>query len=251
MSQLPPPPPPSLTPPRPIRPGDEVPDSQDNDQGHPSDFEDLLKEDGAGQGRETDTGIEMARETVAETGTETEPSTTTPSPAGLALSSTTALRIPEPGLRDASPPPPSLSLPALPIALPSTAAHTLHVTKPPVSGDSTGAPAQSRPQPQAAQTTSPSPTLPAPPSSPASRRLITQIENLHAQILTLTSQLTASNALLPNPALAPAIVESHIKLLHSYNEIKDVGLGLMGLIADGRGVRLGVVMEECGVGERD
>jgi DNA repair protein Swi5/Sae3 len=52
-------------------------------------------------------------------------------------------------------------------------------------------------------------------------------------------------------AQAEAIVKRHIKLLHAYNEIKDVGLGLMGLIADSRGVRLKEVMEEMGVGEKD
>jgi hypothetical protein len=47
------------------------------------------------------------------------------------------------------------------------------------------------------------------------------------------------------------MVKRHIKLLHTYNEIKDVGQGLMGLIADSRGVRLKEVMEEIGVGEKD
>jgi hypothetical protein len=50
---------------------------------------------------------------------------------------------------------------------------------------------------------------------------------------------------------AQAIVKRHIKLLHAYNEIKDVGQGLMGLIADARGVRLKEVMEEMDVGEKD
>lgn len=52
-------------------------------------------------------------------------------------------------------------------------------------------------------------------------------------------------------AQAEAIVRRHIKLLHDYNEIKDVGQGLMGLIADARGVRLTEVMEEMGAGEKD
>jgi hypothetical protein len=46
-------------------------------------------------------------------------------------------------------------------------------------------------------------------------------------------------------------VKRHIGLLHAYNEIKDVGQGLMGLIADSRGVRVREVMEEMGVGEKD
>ena len=46
-------------------------------------------------------------------------------------------------------------------------------------------------------------------------------------------------------------MKRHIGLLHAYNEIKDVGQGLMGLIADSRGVRVREVMEEMGVGEKD
>jgi hypothetical protein len=52
-------------------------------------------------------------------------------------------------------------------------------------------------------------------------------------------------------AAATAVIRRHIALLHDYNEIKDVGQGLMGMIAERRGVRVGVVMEEFGVGEKD
>jgi hypothetical protein len=46
---------------------------------------------------------------------------------------------------------------------------------------------------------------------------------------------------------ANKIVKDHIKLLHEYNELKDVGQGLMGLIADQRGVRIIEVQEEFGI----
>lgn len=46
-------------------------------------------------------------------------------------------------------------------------------------------------------------------------------------------------------------VQQHIRLLHEYNEIKDVGQGLMGMIADARGVRVIDVHREFGVGEKD
>lgn len=46
-------------------------------------------------------------------------------------------------------------------------------------------------------------------------------------------------------------VKKHIRLLHEYNEIKDVGQGLMGLIADARNVRQIEVQREFGVGDRD
>lgn len=47
------------------------------------------------------------------------------------------------------------------------------------------------------------------------------------------------------------IVRNHIALLHRYNEIKDVGMGLLSLLADRDGRRLGEVMELFGVDERD
>ncbi|KAF1998880.1 hypothetical protein P154DRAFT_523713 [Amniculicola lignicola CBS 123094] len=52
-------------------------------------------------------------------------------------------------------------------------------------------------------------------------------------------------------AAANKIVKKHIKLLHEYNEIKDVGQGLMGLIADQRGVRIVEVQDEFGVTSKD
>lgn len=42
-------------------------------------------------------------------------------------------------------------------------------------------------------------------------------------------------------------VKTHIRFLHSYNEIKDVGQGLMGLIAEARGVRYVDVQREFGI----
>jgi hypothetical protein len=52
-------------------------------------------------------------------------------------------------------------------------------------------------------------------------------------------------------AAANKIVKEHIKLLHEYNELKDVGQGLMGLIADQRGVRIVEVQEEFGIDAQD
>ena len=50
---------------------------------------------------------------------------------------------------------------------------------------------------------------------------------------------------------ANAVIKEHISLLHKYNEIKDIGQGLMGLIADSRGVRVATVMEDFGMDEKD
>ncbi|KAJ9657607.1 hypothetical protein H2201_008112 [Coniosporium apollinis] len=52
-------------------------------------------------------------------------------------------------------------------------------------------------------------------------------------------------------AAAKAVIKRHITLLHDYNEIRDVGLGLMGLIADARGVRIKDVQEEFGIEAKD
>lgn len=52
-------------------------------------------------------------------------------------------------------------------------------------------------------------------------------------------------------ATANATVQEHIAFLHRYNEIKDIGQGLMGLVADKRGVRIAAVMEEFGMDPKD
>jgi DNA repair protein Swi5/Sae3 len=86
--------------------------------------------------------------------------------------------------------------------------------------------------------------------------------NLDDTLSKLQSQLSTSPEKFPSvpplpqnhadtQAQAEAIVKRHIKLLHAYNETKDMGQGLMGLIADARGVRLKEVMEEMGVEEND
>ena len=58
----------------------------------------------------------------------------------------------------------------------------------------------------------------------------------------------------PNPSRnknAAETVKTHIRLLHQYNEIRDIGSGLLGMIADNRGVRVGEVFEEYGVAGKD
>jgi hypothetical protein len=64
----------------------------------------------------------------------------------------------------------------------------------------------------------------------------------------------ASNAANADPKLlkdAKARIKEHISLLHQYNEVRDVGLGLMGMIAEQRGVRVRDVQEEFGVTAKD
>ncbi|KAF9733678.1 hypothetical protein PMIN06_006519 [Paraphaeosphaeria minitans] len=52
-------------------------------------------------------------------------------------------------------------------------------------------------------------------------------------------------------AAAHQINKKHIRLLHEYNELKDVGQGLMGLIADQRGVRIVEVQGDFGIDAKD
>jgi DNA repair protein Swi5/Sae3 len=47
------------------------------------------------------------------------------------------------------------------------------------------------------------------------------------------------------------MIKQHIKLLHEYNEIKDVAQGLIGMIADARDVRVVDCQREFGVGVGD
>lgn len=67
----------------------------------------------------------------------------------------------------------------------------------------------------------------------------------------MQSQLNASNAKLAQPERADVIVKAHIKLLHDYNAIRDIGQGLMGIVADNRGVRVVDVYRDFDVGEGD
>ena len=52
---------------------------------------------------------------------------------------------------------------------------------------------------------------------------------------------------------AKMVIKEHIARLHAYNEIKDVAQGLMGMVADARGVRVAELYEggEFGVAEKD
>ena len=46
-------------------------------------------------------------------------------------------------------------------------------------------------------------------------------------------------------------MNNHIRQLHKYNEIRDVGQGLIGMIAELRGVRVVDVYKEFDIGEGD
>ncbi|MCJ1322990.1 hypothetical protein MMC15_008341 [Xylographa vitiligo] len=80
---------------------------------------------------------------------------------------------------------------------------------------------------------------------------------LHAKISVLAAQIAATQAQID--AIKPQLksptpettVKQHIALLHAYNEIRDVGQGLLGMVAENRGVRVRDVYGEFGVAEGD
>jgi hypothetical protein len=50
---------------------------------------------------------------------------------------------------------------------------------------------------------------------------------------------------------AQAVIKEHIKLLSKYNEIRDIGQGLIGMVAESRRVRIRDCQEEFGVTDGD
>ncbi|ELR03450.1 hypothetical protein GMDG_06183 [Pseudogymnoascus destructans 20631-21] len=77
-------------------------------------------------------------------------------------------------------------------------------------------------------------------------------KELADEVEAMEAKLADARGKLKNPAAA-ATVKAHIKRLHAYNEIRDVGQGLIGLIAEQRGVRIGECYDsgEFGVGAKD
>ena len=111
--------------------------------------------------------------------------------------------------------------------------------------------------------------LSAPPN-PRLQALAAKKANLDSTLATLQAQRFAlvaeaklpSGLAMPNTwteeektksalATANGVIKGHITLLHKYNEIKDIGQGLMGMIADKRGVRVATVMEDFDMDEKD
>jgi hypothetical protein len=134
--------------------------------------------------------------------------------------------------------------------------------------DSCGAAANPKPQPL--PTVEPAPELNTLARAKSSQEL--KLEELRAERAALIASLAAlpsiqemideddtlsSQAFEGEPteadimAVANKIAKRHIKLLHEYNEIKDAGQGLMGLIADQRGVRIVEIQDEFGIGSND
>ncbi|KAE8164993.1 DUF1337 domain protein [Aspergillus tamarii] len=79
--------------------------------------------------------------------------------------------------------------------------------------------------------------------------LQTSVAGLEAEVARLEAQLAETKARLKSDP--STTVQRYITLLHEYNEIKDIGQGLTGLIADARGVRQIEVQRDYGVGDQD
>ncbi|RAL05606.1 SWI5/SAE3 family protein [Aspergillus ibericus CBS 121593] len=79
--------------------------------------------------------------------------------------------------------------------------------------------------------------------------LRTSIASLQSQITEIECQIAQTRTKLKDDP--STTLQRHIRLLHEYNEVKDIAQGLMGLIADTRGVRQVDVQREYGVEDRD
>ena len=79
------------------------------------------------------------------------------------------------------------------------------------------------------------------------------VTSIDTSALTSTPETPSNDDAIASEALTSAQVriKHHIATLHRYNEVKDVGQGLLGLVAEGRGVRVKDVMEDFGLGVAD
>ena len=104
-------------------------------------------------------------------------------------------------------------------------------------------------------------------SSFLSRYISVRVSTWHSNLSTIRSNLHSytlisispplyrpANILSPphsclrrSPHPAATTVHTHIKLLHAYNETRDLATGLMGILADNRGVRACDVHAQFGV----
>ncbi|XP_014553904.1 hypothetical protein COCVIDRAFT_106369 [Bipolaris victoriae FI3] len=158
---------------------------------------------------------------------------------------------------------------------PSSALQQASQPKDPESHDlnASGAPCNSTSESQDQPTTGASPTAATRrrPSGIPQETILSELKAHKAALLTSLRSLPAIQVLMEEMAssdggadgrydeptdadvmaAANKVVKEHIKLLHEYNELKDVGQGLMGLIADQRGVRIVEVQEEFSIDAED
>ncbi|KTW25935.1 hypothetical protein T552_03209 [Pneumocystis carinii B80] len=82
------------------------------------------------------------------------------------------------------------------------------------------------------------------------KTLENKVLSLETKLNELTEKQKTLQATLKNPD-ATSTVKQHIMLLHKYNEIRDVALGLMGKIAEQEHCRLVDVMDRFGITKDD
>ncbi|KAI4190498.1 MAG: hypothetical protein L6R41_000733 [Letrouitia leprolyta] len=84
-----------------------------------------------------------------------------------------------------------------------------------------------------------------------------KITTLEAKIATLKVQIDDTRAKLQHDAAklihpdATKTVQNHIRLLREYNDIRDIGTSLMGIIADNRRVQMKCIYKEFDVDQKD
>ncbi|PGH08574.1 hypothetical protein GX51_01093 [Blastomyces parvus] len=113
----------------------------------------------------------------------------------------------------------------------------------------------SRPEPEPSALGSPTPGRYSDKNEKMIKSLTSKITILHSEISKTEALLSEAQVKLNPPGTegtgtakdATAIVQRHIRLLHEYNEIKDIGQGLMALIAEARGVRHVEVQRDFGL----
>ncbi|KAF8463596.1 Swi5-domain-containing protein [Kalaharituber pfeilii] len=81
--------------------------------------------------------------------------------------------------------------------------------------------------------------------------LKSQSADLEKQLEEVLAKQKGVNSMLKNPSNPEATVKRHISLLHQFNEIRDVAQGLLGLIAENRGVRVQDIYLEFGLDPDD
>lgn len=89
---------------------------------------------------------------------------------------------------------------------------------------------------------------------------LTSLQHQRAELVAASQLAAQSEILTPGSddqttlravASAKHVVKDHIALLHRYNEIKDIGQGLMGLLAEESGALMATVMKDYDMDEED
>ncbi|KAF2238714.1 hypothetical protein EV356DRAFT_506078 [Viridothelium virens] len=83
------------------------------------------------------------------------------------------------------------------------------------------------------------------------------LSNLPSELISSSSEDTALSSDLGTPNSMPdtekierckAVIDTYVRGLHEFNEMKDLAQGLAGLVAERRGVRMQELMKEYGIG---